>query len=396
MLGLCWFSYVTAYTLRVNFAAVIPAMTAAGQLGFSQVGIITGLFFFTYMTGQLVSGYLGDRASAKLLIIGGLTVSSLCNIGMGLSSGFLMTAVCWGINGFAQAMLWAPIMKSLSDWFPSHELEHVSFIMARTILVGFALSWGISSLLAFYFSWTWAFYIPSASALLYCTFLMVLFKEKPRTQPGPARKHLPGHIPILQYFKVIGLPGLLFIAFFQGLLREGITVWYPTLVQEFLPRASAASWSILLFVPVLQWGGLSLVRKTNSLMDNEPLKTIMAVFCIMCIIAVLLTLVNAAAPVLIGIMMLFALSHGLTPITTSVIPFQYKDHGRVSLTVGVIEFSIYLGAGFSGIITGFTADRYGWGLVIIIWIFTASAGLAAAALRYVSHMRRNTYAEQTN
>lgn len=65
---------------------------------------LTGLFI-TYGTGQLISGYFGDKFQPKKLVAAGLCTTIIINILIPLcNSSALMTAL-WCVNGFAQAFM---------------------------------------------------------------------------------------------------------------------------------------------------------------------------------------------------------------------------------------------------------------------------------------------------
>jgi MFS family permease len=76
--------------------------------------------------GQIISGMIGDHVEPKKMIMLGLLIASASNICMILSNSIVYMTVVWAINGFAQAMLWPPIVRILSD-----NLDHESFIKAN-------------------------------------------------------------------------------------------------------------------------------------------------------------------------------------------------------------------------------------------------------------------------
>ena len=125
ILMMCWVSYMLAYALRVNIAVVIPSLAAERGYSYTSIGLVTSLFFLTYTLGQLVNGYLGDKVSSKLMIISGLMLSAIFNIGFAVYPSLLAAAICWGLNGYAQSMLWAPIMKTMTVWFHGSQLARV-------------------------------------------------------------------------------------------------------------------------------------------------------------------------------------------------------------------------------------------------------------------------------
>ncbi len=417
ILVLCWLAYALCYTLRVNIAVIIPAMVSTQQYTLTQMGLVTGLYFAVYMTGQLINGYLGDRFSSKILIVSGLVLSALCNLGMAAAGSFPILLICWGVNGLAQSMLWGPIMKTLAVWFAGYQLGRVSFYMSLSMIVGSAASWGLSSGIVRSLGWPAAFRLPALLVLVYALLLPFLFRNRPADsrlidpnqaaapQPAPAdadagaRAAGPGGVEkptIREFFQMIRLPGLLLISLTQGLIREGIGVWFPTILQQAGPFSGQSPWLVLLIIPVINFGGILLVRRLNRQLNGDSTRTLLLVFVLAAAVALLLNLLAGQGfwLVILVMVVLLALTYGMTPILTSVIPFQYAHYQHVALTAGAIDFAIYSGAALSGVLSGLIAERFAWSGVMVLWLAAAAAGLILSAYRYHSDKGRQTY-EQT-
>lgn len=400
---LCWFAYTLAYTLRVNIAVVIPALVSVRGYSYAQIGLITGAFFVSYMFGQLIHGYLGDIVSSKLLIVGGLSLSALCNLGMVIAATFGQALLIWGLNGIVQSMLWAPIMKTLAQWYNRQQLERVSFIMALSMIAGYALSWGVSSLLMDHADWSRVFSLPAAVAAVHALVMLVLFRSRPDRAPAvdaprPSRatgRRQEDRMPIGAYFGLVRLPGLLLIAVCHGLIREGIGVWFPGMLRDLGRTPPGYAWLVLVVVQLANLAGILLVRRVSLAYRGESARTLLAVFGVVGAsvgaVPLLMRFWAPASVVLLAVPL--ALTHGLTPVMTSLIPFQYARYGRVSLTAGVLDFAIYLGAAVSGISSGLIIDRLGWNGVTLVWAAAAAAGLALAFNRRAA-MRGESYADE--
>ena len=398
ILLLCWLTYTLAYTLRVNIAVVIPVLVAERGYTYTQMGLVTSLFFITYMSGQLASGYLGDRVSSKLMIITGLVLSAAFNIGLVLSTSLLAVALCWALNGLAQSMLWAPIIKTLTVWFTGRQLEKVSFVMSISMVIGYALSWGTSSMLTTYLDWRLAFYLPAGLVLLQA-FLMLLFFHSQPIDRAPVAEKTAGptrDLTILSFFRLIHLPGLLLIAVAQGMIREGISVWFPTILQNSGRLPAKSPWVILIILPILNLGGILFVRRISLLHQGDSTRTLHWIFGLITGTAILMAVLMTRWPwlILTGMILLLPLSYGLTPILTSVIPFQYAQFRWVSLTAGVLDFAIYMGAAISGLLSGVIADHYAWNGVVVLWLGAAFVGTAVSHIRFKKNKGRKRH-EQT-
>ena len=392
ILVLSWLTYCLAYMLRVNINVVIPALAQTFDYTYTQLGLVTSLYFVTYMTGQVINGYLGDRVNSKLLILVGLVGSALCNLGVALAPSLTVLAVCWAVNGLVQSMLWAPLMKTLSVWFYGYQLGRVSFIMSFTMIIGYAASWGFSSVLVRQAGWASAFVVPAVLVLVYAVVMAVLFVGKPGNgkEDTPVEKRPEQSSPAsdppstLAFIRMIRLPGLLLIALTQGIIREGISVWFPTIISSSGYFSSGSPWLILVIVPLINLLGVIFVRRVNHVMKSDTLRTLLLVFSLVTVSALVLNLFQADwfGMILVVMILLLSLTYGLTPVLTSVIPFQYAHFKRVSLLAGLIDFSIYLGAAIAGVVSGWIADRYPWDRVMLLWLAAAIVGLVLAVWRY--------------
>ena len=93
----------------------MTAMIQEAVLTKSQAGFISMVYFFAYGIGQFCNGMLGDRFHPGKMIFTGLAIAAGANLCMGFVSGFGAMAVVWGINGYAQAMIWPPVIRIFAE-----------------------------------------------------------------------------------------------------------------------------------------------------------------------------------------------------------------------------------------------------------------------------------------
>lgn len=96
---ICALVYFTSYVTRINYGAVVSEIVRAEGIGKEAVSLaVTGLFI-TYGTGQLISGFLGDRISPKYLMCAGMITVSLMNFLLPLNSNpYYMLAVWCAVS----------------------------------------------------------------------------------------------------------------------------------------------------------------------------------------------------------------------------------------------------------------------------------------------------------
>ena len=108
---ICWMAYFTCYIGRLNFSSAMAAMIEEQVLTKTQAGTISMVYFFIYGAGQLLNGFLGDKLQPGRMIFSGLALSMLCNLLMGTAGAFGVMVIVWGVNGYAQSMVWPPIIR---------------------------------------------------------------------------------------------------------------------------------------------------------------------------------------------------------------------------------------------------------------------------------------------
>lgn len=391
ILYLCWMTYVVAYLLRMNFSVAVPLLKVTEGYTNTEMGILNGLFFLTYTSGQLLNGLIGDHLRSKVLLVTGLSLSAVCNIGCALSGSLPALTVFWAVNGFAQSMLWGPIVRTLALWYEPKALNKISFYMALSTIAGYALSWALASILGESLGWRAVFFIPSIPVILFAVLLLLAFRSAPpssmRRPELPVEESSqdeapPERTPLGYYLLYIRMPLLFLMAAALGVVREGISAWLPTSLADSGILPDGSIWQMLLVIPLINLLGVLLVRQVMRRTGNDSSRTLLRIFPVFVGLALILAVlggINAWVTMLLTILLL-SMTYGSSPIFTSLIPFQLASHGRVSLTAGLLDFSIYCGAALSSAVSGALLDRYSWSIVYLFWLGSASVGLLAMLL----------------
>ena len=133
--------YFSSYVTRINFAAIIQEIITATGFAKSALSVIPVCLSITYGTGQIINGIIGDRVKPQTMILCGISCVSAMNLIFPFFSASIPAmCVLWAINGFAQAMMWPPIvkilvctMKGTSDLF--HNMKRLKKTPVRLHLV---------------------------------------------------------------------------------------------------------------------------------------------------------------------------------------------------------------------------------------------------------------------
>ena len=107
--------YFSSYVMRYSYTVSMAKIIEVTSLTKSQAGVVGTALFFSYGIGQIISGFLGDKLKPGAIVFAGAVVGSLCNFVFPFCGSVELYVVVWAVNGFAQAMLWPPLVRIFSD-----------------------------------------------------------------------------------------------------------------------------------------------------------------------------------------------------------------------------------------------------------------------------------------
>ncbi len=407
---LCTLVYFGSYITRQNFNVmqiyVIQDWTATDPK--DLFGTIITVMTITYGVGQVVCGFFGDKIKPQYMLTGGLALATLTNVLMAVpqisqEQNIILMSVLWGINGFAHSMLWPPIVRIMSMYLTDDEYGYSAVRVScgsqiATILLYLgcpALIMGITSLsktsIPFFtkiasLEWRGAMLVCAAIGLLidivWVIFYPRLLKEPLSEAPKKNKKSKKG-VP-LPAFVIAPLACIFFAIIFQGILRDGITNWTPTLLKE---TFKLEDWiSTMLAVVLAVFGILSFsVYETlhEKVFKNE-------VFCagmIFAFSALMSAIVLLMFIFEVNIVIIFVLleaiivgnMHGINLMLITVVPKRFIRSGKVSLFSGVLNACTYIGAAVgTKVFAMLSGDT--WTPVIVSWIVVSMLGLGVCLI----------------
>lgn len=392
---LCWVAYSCIYLGRVNLSIAIPDIQEVFNFSKAQIGFIGSLFFWIYGIGQLVNGYLGDRVQSKIFVFAGLFVTAVSNILFGLSSSFVVMAVLWGINGYFQSMLWGPIAKTLSYWFPFEKRSGVVIAVSTSMVGGYILSWGFSGQILSELGLKWVFLIPGLFIMVFS--LIWLFRIK--NHPHEVGLELPNSDADLKtqnhkdstnapsLWKIICSTHLWYIVaacFAQGIIKDGIGLWAPSFMIETHNLDIKSTAVLILFIPVMNFVGMMLAGWLNKKLKYQEKFTTILLFSFG--IIMLMGLLRFGKPnpfiALFFLGLSSAAMYGANTLLLGVIPMNYAKYNKVSSIAGFLDFCSYLASGFASFITGLIVTKNGWNMVMYIWAIVAVIGIISLIISW--------------
>ena len=415
IIALCCLVYFVSYFSRKDFAAVIAGMITDGAIGRANAGLVGTMLFIFYGIGQLVSGYLGDKIRPKYLIIAGLSVTGFCNALMPSVFEVMMIAV-WGVNGLAQAMLWPPIVKILSQ-----HLDHDTYVTANLAVTSAA---HVATVLLYvfvpfcltYMSWREVFIFASSLAFLsMAVFVIAMRFILPKSVEDSVTPDSDGNInsgkckkineqeiadgvgnssstferSIFSILREAGIFTVFVCIVVLGFLRDGIESWLPMLYSEAFGKDVSESTLVSMILPVFSIISIILVTRLHKkgLLRNEVKGTaILFGFALVSAIPLAFFVSIDGTFFAIASLLLTALicaaMHGANFLLISCLPGRFSKFGRSATVSGVCNSCVYIGAAISTYGIALVSDTMGWSVTIAMWCAILIVGVTFAGISY--------------
>ena len=388
--------YFTSYITRLDFNAALASIVENTAMTKSQAGLIGTALFFSYGFGQIVSGFLGDNVKPQLLILIGCIVTILCNGIFPLFSNITALVIVWGINGFAQAMFWPPLVKILIDYLPKEKFPNACFCVSVAAQAATIIIYLIVPLILVTLNWQAVFYIASGFALLVTVVLVIGFravtagvkKERSDTEIPPdavvcekqpetdkkSDKNVPSLMPVLLSS---GFITILAAIAFQGFLKDGITTWMPTYVSEVFQVETSVSILLNVAMPVFSILSVYVATAVYKKSIRNEVNGAAIFFGISAVLAAALFLFadkSAVAALILSALVVGAM-HAINLYLISYVPSRFAAVGKASTVSGLTNAFTYIGSSVSSYLTAFLAEWIGWQYTVLCWCFVAGGGL---------------------
>ncbi len=131
-----YFAYAGFYLVRKVFSLCKTTVVDNYGLSYTDVANIWTVFLFAYMAGQFINGYIGRKWGPRLLLLGGLGVSIMCNIVFGFANSYYAFLVFMLFNGLVQAAGWPGSVGGIAEWLRQRERGTVMGLWSTNYLVG--------------------------------------------------------------------------------------------------------------------------------------------------------------------------------------------------------------------------------------------------------------------
>ena len=402
----CWAVYAVAYITRSTYSVSIVVLTGAGLLTKTQAGLISTCFFATYGLGHLINGILADRISPAFMMTCGIAGTVAANVIMALAApNFTAMLIVWGLNGFLEAMLWAPIVAILSGRISEKKRLPAMKNMSTSKPVGVIAAYLLSSACSYFgLHFTALYYVAAgigaASLIAFAIVYRRAFTSPDVIDAEPDIKPQGGGRKSGSALALLASAGaLIFVVpvIFHGMMNDGLLSWVPTLIRDSYNTSDSFSTLLTVLLPLANIVGAVVANFVIGRFFRQNHASVGVFFMALSMIPTVLFLDPSSMPLAGGVICLVFISLLMTAfnhIFSALVPAEFAPYGKASTASGIINSLIYVGCAVSTYVFGNLSERIGWGATVTLWLalMAASAVILVFAIKpWGKFLKTNTF-----
>ncbi len=410
-------AYSLYYVCRMSLSVVKQPIIDEGVLTAGQLGLVGSSLLFVYAVGKFMNGFIADYCNIRRFMATGLLLSALVNLLMGLigvvdgiaavpmAVVFILFALLWGINGWAQSMGAPPGVISLSRWFPQSRRGTFYSIFSSSPYIGEFLSFIITGLVVGASGWEWGFVIAAISGLIGTLIILLTVSDTPESRGLPSIQKLSGE-PLKPVDKmstkelqkmIIRHPGIWVIALssaFIYITKYAIAGWGVLFLQKERAFSIEDATQIIAFSAIFGVVGTVLAGwLSDRVFASDRIKPAILSGVVSFVALGLFLFVGGSYWMNIFYVSLFSLAIGvLYCIVAGLMAVDIVPRKATGAALGIVGISSYIAAGLQDITSGYliqyntdqTAGMtvYDFGPVSYFWLAAALVSFILPVLNW--------------
>ena len=380
------FGYALYYVCRMSMGVMKQPLIDAGLLNATQLGIIGACLYWTYAVGKLVNGFLADTSNIKRFMATGLILSVAANFIMGIigvtavkagisnSVIFIVFAIMWAMNGWAQSMGAPPSIVALSRWFPLKIRGTYYGFFSASHNIGEGLSFIFVGSLVGVFGWKWGFFGAACAGILGVLLILFWLHDTPESKGLPSIEELSGE-KVPEKTKndatetrkiqkaVIKNPGVWILAgasAFMYMSRYAINEWGTIFLQETYEYDLTAAAAIIGINPIFGIIGTVFSGWLSDEVFKGDRKYPAFVAGVLEAVALFLFLFGGGSHFVLALsMVLFGTAIGvLIAFLGGLMAIDLVPRKASGAALGIVGVASYAAAGVQNVITGLLLDNH--------------------------------------
>ena len=399
LIYLCCALYSSAYVGRYSYAASLYYVMGDMNVTKDIAGMVSSFFFFSYASGQLLNSWLAKYYEPRRVMTIALSISALCNLGIGLCPDVMIMRPVWLLNGIAQSMLWCCLLNIQSKYLSPEDVSRAIIWNSMTVAFGTVTCYGLTAAFHhFGLPWRVLFYVSCALLLSIATLWWFGIGKierdvrlgaalRPMTAEELARSTAQpqANTGKVKLFTRALIPPFILacvVAATCSFIRDGVVTWLPTILIEDFGMDASLSTALTMLLPMISLLGAMMVRRMQKYLHGnmfmEGLLFAVAALSLTTILALYSARLALVTLALFAVMYLMLMA--ISNITTSIIPFACRSRGNVGGVSALLDSCCYLGSMISTYGLGYVSEQYGWMRVMVLIAVIAGVSILICAV----------------
>ena len=410
-------AYSLYYVCRMSLSVVKQPLIDEGVMTAGQLGLVGSALLFVYAVGKFLNGFIADYCNVRRFMATGLLVSSAVNLlmgALGLLNGvnavpavlvFMLFAILWGVNGWAQSMGSPPGVICLSRWFPQSKRGTYYGIFSATPYLGEAVSFIVTGAVVAAFGWQWGFIAASAAGLVGSLVILLYVSDTPESKGLPSVHELSGErltkedkMPTRELQKnIFRHPGVWVIALssaFIYITKYAVAGWGVLFLQKVRAFSLEQATQVIAFSAVFGVAGTVLAGwLSDRVFRGDRVSPAILSGILSSLSLILFLFVGGGFLLNIFYVSLFSLSVGvLYCIVAGLMAVDIVPRKATGAALGIVGISSYVTAGIQDIASGYLiqgnmtqidgVDIYDFTPVAIFWVVASLASFILPVLNW--------------
>jgi sugar phosphate permease len=171
--------YLFVYMGRFNHWPAGPVIRQDLDFTHIELGIINACLLWGFAIGGFTHGRLAESYGYRFILVAGTLASVALNWVTSFGNSLWTIAIPWGLNGFANATVWAPGIGMLAQWWERGQRGRVMGVIGVAAGSAMLLMWLITGWTVAEFGWRAAFRYPPLLMLPAAVALFFMVRDRP-------------------------------------------------------------------------------------------------------------------------------------------------------------------------------------------------------------------------
>ena len=274
IISISWLAYLISYLGRNDYSACILEIVNSTDMTRVSAGIISSSFALCNAVGQIISTIIINKVSPMKLISVEIFSVAFINLLFPVSNNFYIMMLLWGLNGCMQATLLCGVTRIFSETLEEPWLSRGAVSLNTIGAVGGVVNYLLAPILIRFFNWQAVFFAVSnllfVLGVVWCTIMPRLTATKNKQNTVSEAVVKVKSKSMLEILKSNGALCVLITVFVIGSLRESVSLWIPSYLNEEFKLPVTVSTAITAVVPMLQIFGALLAGRIGRKTKNRP------------------------------------------------------------------------------------------------------------------------------